>query len=374
MNVLKKTVIFILVLLTVAASFCGCSSEKNTLIDREKMKKYSKGGGYSFAYILNENDFESLKKDLEAGKTVTKSFEKYTPVTELLVGETYYAVGYTVAETNDKSAVKFKKGSGFYFSDEKAGEIDVSSMSVCKYISIGDKEPVVSGLGDLSENRRSYHYEVSMPEDYNRRVTEICTYVIFTPERDMRLRISYGVNASSTKERFGDGYFTEIFADAYHTKKVDLVDMNVSYLDKESYKGGRYDDADLKSSVDMVLSETYYMVVKGRLRPRFSQTTGETVTLKVVFPLASRVDATLDSASSGSYTEKTYESTDQTIINVDFKLPENVEEEKDFTLILRLVPKYVGDVYADLAFFSSDGISVVGEERVIEKIFNVHRG
>ena len=45
--------------------FFGCSSEKESLIDNEKMEQYTKNGGYSFMYVLTEKDFESLKKELE---------------------------------------------------------------------------------------------------------------------------------------------------------------------------------------------------------------------------------------------------------------------------------------------------------------------
>ena len=370
LNKFKHLLVFLLFTLFTGMMFFGCSSEKTSLIDREKMDKYVKGGGYSFVYVLAEKDFESLKKELEAGKDTVKTIEKYTPVTELAVGESYYAVGYTVAENNVSKPIKFEKGSGFYVSNEKNGELyGFDIFTTAGYISVNRAQPVVSNIGESSEKNSYVYHGVTLSDTYTGKKVELCTYLYFTPRSDMRLNITYGVNASVSGDRFGDGYVSEVVLDSCYEKKVDLIDMSVSYLAKADYNGGRYDEASLQSTLDMSANETYYMVIRGKLKPRFSQNTGEVATLGVTFPLAERVSATIDSASSGTYTEKLYDN--EKLIRINIKLPENAEEEKDFELIVKLIPKVSQKVYVDIAFFSSNEISVVGEKRVVDVIFEV---
>ena len=138
------------------------------------MEAYRKNGGYSFVYVLNKADFESLKKDLESGKNAIKSIEKYTPVTELKVGEPYYAVGYTIASAN--APVRFEKDSGFYLSDAKDGQMyPAKVISSCGFISIGKADPEVDNFGETTAN--NMYYSVMMPENNTAKKVEICTYL-----------------------------------------------------------------------------------------------------------------------------------------------------------------------------------------------------
>ena len=204
---------------------------------------------------------------------------------------------------------------------------------------------------------------------------EVCAYVSFQPKKDMRLNITYGVNATAVGSgQYDDGHVSELTLDAVHENRVDLSDIKVSYLEGGDYVDGKYDKSDLKSAdeINMKVSETYYMVVNGKLMPHFSEKRfGNSVSLKIAFPLASRVSATLDTASSGTYTEETNEEKNKKTISVEIKLPDNAEEEKEFTVIIRLVPQFALDVYVDLAFFSPSGISVIGKDRVVDAVFKV---
>lgn len=350
----------------------GCSSDKAASIDREKRDEYAPYGGYSFVYVITQNDFLSLKEDLEKGKNAVKCIEKYTPVTELNVGERYYAVGYTYAETKGGS----ERGSGFYFYDEKDGEIlpvDILSSGGC--ISVNKFTPDVGKNATAPESNGYLFYSVAVPKLSMKHKVEICAYVSFQPQKDMRLNITYGVNATAVESgQYDDGCVGEVTIDAVCEKRVDLSDMKVSYLNGEDYVDGKYDKTDLKSAdeINMKVSGTYYMVVTGKLKPHFSEKRfGNSVSLKIAFPLASRVSATLDTASSGTYTEETDENKNKKTLSVEIKLPDNAEEEKEFTVIIRLVPQFTLDVYVDLAFFSSAGISVIGEDRVVDAIFKV---
>lgn len=367
---LKRVLVLLTLAVLAGVLFFGCSSDEEGLIDYEKMDKYIKNGGYSFMYVLTEKDFESLKKELEAGKDVKKCIEKYTPVTELAVDEKYYAVGYTIAKNNVRKRMKFGKGSGFYIRNETDGKLDGTDIFTgAGYIPINNASPDISLSGERSEENSYIYHNITMPDNYTNINVELCTYLSFTPGSDMRLNITYGVNASVSGDRFGDGYVSEVVLDSCYEKKVDLIDMSVSYLAKADYNGGRYDEASLQSTLDMSANETYYMVIRGKLKPRFSQNTGEVATLGVTFPLAERVSATIDSASSGTYTEKLYDN--EKLIRINIKLPENAEEEKDFELIVKLIPKVSQKVYVDIAFFSSNEISVVGEKRVVDVVFEV---
>jgi len=357
---MKRLILCFLTVAAVLSAFlCGCSSDGDgASSDGGDVDAYIKNGGYSVAYILNETDFQSLKKDVESGSSVKKWKDNYVSATELNVGETYYAVGYTVAETNDRSKVKFERGGGFYFSDEKGGEIYLGAVYE-SYIPIGSHKPSIERTSDSGDYY--LHYEVTVPE--GGRKAEICTYIMFTPHDDMRINLTYGMNATRTESNYGNGKTAEITVDSYHADKVDLVDMKVSFLAGGNYVDGKYDESKLQDTVDARIGETYYMVVTGKLKPRFSQSTGKAVSLDVaVFP-TSAVSATLETASSGTYTEKTQDSVK--FITVEFKLPENAEEEKEFTLIVKITPTAVGSVFTDLTFFSESKISVVGENRVV---------
>ena len=351
----------------------GCSSEKESAsIDREKREEYAPYGGYSFVYVLGESDFVSLKEDLESGKNAVRCIEKYTPVTELKVGERYYAVGYTYAETKGGS----ERGSGFYFSDEKDGEIlSTDILSSGGSIEIDKFKPEVAQNGTSPESNGYIYYSVAIPKLSMKHKVEACSYVSFMPRNDMRINITYGVNATALdSDMYEDGYTDEITLDAVYEKRVDLLDIKVSYLEGGDYVDGKYDKSDLKSAdeINMKVSETYYMVVNGKLMPHFSEKRfGNSVSLKIAFPLASRVSATLDTASSGTYTEETNEEKNKKTISVEIKLPDNAEEEKEFTVIIRLVPQFALDVYVDLAFFSPSGISVIGKDRVVDAVFKV---
>ena len=72
---LKRVLVLLTLAVLAGVLFFGCSSDEEGLIDYEKMDKYIKNGGYSFMYVLTEKDFESLKKELEAGKDVKKCIE-----------------------------------------------------------------------------------------------------------------------------------------------------------------------------------------------------------------------------------------------------------------------------------------------------------
>lgn len=356
---LKKALLFIALSVLMGAALCGCSAEGgDSSVSQDNIKAYIKNGGYSVAYILNENDFQSLKKEVSSGKSVEKWKDKFTSAAELNVGETYYAVGYTVAETNDRSKVKFERGGGFEFSDEKGGEIYLGAAYE-GYIPIGSHVPSIERTSDSGDYY--LHYEVTVPE--GGRKAEICTYIMFTPHDDMRINLTYGMNATRTESNYGNGKTAEITVDSYHADKVDLVDMKVSFLAGGNYVDGKYDESKLQDTVDARIGETYYTVVTGKLKPRFSQSTGKAVSLDVaVFP-TSALSATLETASSGTYTEKTLDGVK--FITVEFKLPENAEEEKEFTLIVKITPTAVGSVFTDLTFFSESKISVVGENRVV---------
>ncbi len=370
---IKYALVFLTLAVITGTVLFGCSSDKSPLIDREKREEYAASGGYSFVYVLKKDDFLSLKEDLEAGKNAVKCIEKYTPVTELNVGERYYAVGYTFAETRGGS----RRGSGFYFYDEKDGEIlPVEILSSGGSIKINKFSPDVAMQGTSPEGNGHLFYSVAIPSFSMKAKIEMCAYVSFAPKEDMRLNITYGVNATALDGYgYGDGYNTGgITLDAVYGKRVDLSDMKVSYLEGESYVDGKFDEADLKSAdeINMSVSKTYYMVVTGKLKPHFSEDRfGNSVSLKVTFPLASRVSATLDTASSGTYTEETNDDKNTKSFSVELKLPDKAEEEKEFTVIIKLVPQFALNVYVDLAFFSSYGISVVGEDRVVDAIFKV---
>ena len=360
---LKKVLLFIALSVLMGVVLCGCSSDGDgASSDGGDVDAYIKNGGYSVAYILNETDFQSLKKDVESGSSVKKWKDNYVSATELNVGETYYAVGYTVAETNDRSAVKFERGGGFDFSDEKSGELYLGAVYE-SYIPIGSHKPSIERTSDPGDYY--LHYEVTVPE--GGRKAEICTYIMFTPHDDMRINLTYGMNATRYEHdpSYGGAFErkVELTLDCYHANKVDLVDMKVSFLAGGNYVDGKYDESKLQDTVDARIGETYYTVVTGKLKPRFSQSTGEAVSLDVaVFP-TSGVSATLETASSGTYTEKTRGGAK--FITVEFRLPENAEEEKEFTLIVKITPTAVGSVFTDLTFFSESKISVVGENRVV---------
>lgn len=371
---MKKIILcFFAVMSLLSAVLCGCSSDGETSSDKENIDAYIKDGGYSVAYILNESDFQNLKKDVESGKSVKKWKDKYTSVTELSVGGTYYAVGYTVAETKDRSTVKFKRGGGFYFSDEMGGEVSLGGVYE-GYIPIDSHKPTVARISGSDDYY--LHYEVTVPE--GGRKAEICTYIMFTPHEDMRLNLSYEMNATRYEHdaSYGGAFErkVELTLDCYHANKVDLVDMKVSYLEGADYVDGKYDELKLKNAertevygadylkMDMRLHETYYMVISGKLKPRFSQITGETVSLDVAVLPTENVSATLETASSGTYTEKTQDGTK--FITVEFKLPENAEEEKEFSLIVKITPLSGENISAELLFLSNNEISVVGENRV----------
>ncbi len=351
---------FLTVAAVLSAALCGCSSEgDDSSANPDNVDAYIKNGGYSVAYILSEGDFLNLKKDVESGRSVKKWKDKYTSVTELNVGETYYAVGYTVAQTNDRSPVEFERGSGFDFSDEKDGEIYLGAAYE-SYIPIGSHKPSIERISDSDDYY--LHYEVTVPPEGGRKA-EICTYIMFTPYEDMRINLTYGMKATRTKGNYGHGKTAEITVDSYHADKVDLVDMKVSYLTSENYVDGKYDESKLQNTVDAKIGETYYMVITGKLKPRFNQSDGKSVSLEFAAFPSSNVLATLETASSGTYTEKTIN--DTRFITVEFKLPENAEEEKEFTVIVKLTPTSVDKIFADIAFFSDSNISVVGENRIV---------
>ncbi len=356
---LKRALCALPIIALIGTVFFGCSSEgDDSSTNPDNVDAYIKNGGYSVAYILSEGDFQNLKKDVESGKSVKKWKDKYTSVTELNVGETYYAVGYTVAETNDRSPVEFERGSGFDFSDEKDGEIYLGAAYE-SYIPIDSHKPSIERISDSDDYY--LHYEVTVPE--GGRKAEICTYIMFTPYEDMRIKLTYGMNATRTKGNYGYGKVAEITVDSYHADKVDLVDMKVSYLTSGNYVNGKYDEASLQSTVDAKIGETYYMVITGKLKPRLSQSDGKSVSLEIAVLPSSSAFATLETASSGTYTEKT--NNDTRFITVEFKLPENAEEEKEFTVIVKLKPAAVENLYTYIAFFSDSNISVVGENRIV---------
>ena len=352
------------------AMLVGCSSEGDKLIDREKKDYYTKTGGYSFVYVLTETDFDSLKKDVTSGKDIISSIEKYTPVTELNIDEKYYAVGYTVAKNKNGTAITFDNKSGFYIYDDKNGEMyGADIFSYGGYISANNIAPKVQDTTSESQKNGYIFHPIALTDGYEVLNLEICPYVSFTPHSDMRLRIVYGVNAKIAKTTYGEGYFHSVTVDSCYDKKVSLTNMKVSYLEGEDYKDGTYKESALKSSIDMKVSGTYYMVISGTLSPNFDQNTGEVATLTATLPAEKYVTSMLDFATSGSFKEEAYNN--QNYITVDFKLPENAGAEKDFELIIRLIPESSSYVRVGITFDTVKGISVTGKDRVTEALFNI---
>ena len=338
----------VLTVMLAVISLCGCSGSKGN------------GGGKTVneAYVIKEKDFSEFESNMLPGKKLTG---KYTvpSVEELTVGESYYVVAYTVAETLDGSTVEFSDN-GFLEIKEVASGISADeAFEVTDFGGVG-AEGVTVKLSNEGDDTGSLNYNVSVTA--TEQSAEFITYVKFTAKAGGELAVKYYVNGTVKRGEYGLSTNTaNIRSKLTYPDKILLSELSVSYLESDKYVDGRYDKTSLLDSVEMSVGKNYYMVVSAKIKSLLTVKESGNVTLNVRLAPYTVIDCTLEVAVSGSADE----TVDKTVKNISatFKIPEASEGDKEVTFIIKLTPAAVGEAKASVTFTANE-VSILGTSRM----------
>lgn len=342
--------LFFLLTLTVLTSctFVGCSLFAGG--------SSSKGSTSNSVYIMKPDDYTAFCDNMFTSESDSKKKkdDSYTApdLEELTIGETYYIVCFTTAETSDGSDIKFGKvGSIDIRLDSSESEIE----EVIEIENCWGSHAIVSydsGDGDM--------LEFSVDPNTSGSKAEFVAVIEFCVNKEAKLDVSYHINGTSKKDTYGIGNSATSSASAYYSRKINISDLKVSYLHSDNFVYGRYDAASLVSSIDMKVGRDYYMVISAKIKSEIAEINNDMVTFNMHLSSRNILDGTLEEAESGeNYSEPTTK-TEKNII-FSYEIPEADDGEKAIEIIIKLTPVSLGNPTVSFSF-SADQISVLGNK------------
>ncbi len=327
----------------------------------------SKGAISNRCYILKGADLDGFLSNMlpiDDGEGKEKSKEEYEvpAVNEMSIGDTYYIVCYTKASTKDDSKLAFNSGELVL----RTGDASVSIEDAVEVLDYGNFSLAGSGadvaLDEIDGSVATY--KVTPYADGSE--AQFVVFLEIKIKTEVKLSAEYSVNGTIKKNTYGVASKSTAKANAYYPEKVNLSELNISYLTSESYGDGRYDTASLVSSVDMKVGKEYFMVITAKIKSLIEKSVDETILLNVNVSPLSVVDGTLEEAGSGTFDEATNPDMTEKNISVSFKIPEPEEGDKTITFIVKLTPISLGSPTVKISFSATE-ISIIGNQNKTEK-------
>ena len=322
-----------------------------------------KGKTVNNAYIINAIDFGAYRDHLLLPEN--EKDDKYTvpAVTELTAGNDYYIIAHTIGETRDGSKIVFKEDSSLSLSssDGRVGVDDLIEVLDEGEIGLGRVTPKISEP-ESKDGVITYNVSASAKDPS----AEFTVFVKFTAKTEGKLHVKYNVRGTVKKNEYSAIKAAEVEANVYFTDKVELNDVKVSFLASESYVDGNYDEAALADTLTMNVGKSYYMVISAKMRSLIEGSDTRQATLGVKVSPYSVLDGTVEVGPAG-VTETT--SGIYRNISAKFSMPEEMNEEREYKFIIKLIAATNGKANIDVSF-STVGISLVGTKKV-EKTFYV---
>ncbi len=308
----------------------------------------------SRVYLLNESDFELFCNEYKLSKNnFSKMSLAVSSTRRLSIGDTYYAVTYTVAENADD-----------LLSD---GKLSLMSQTAADCDAFEILETGVSDSSQVQIEREENsdasirHYAITTQIESPKAV--FYTYVKFQMKVETYLTFNYLMSASqlvSDPTMYADTMWE---ARVLYPKQVELYKFDLSYLDGDDYVDGRYNESDLVDEIQMKLGKEYYMVISLRMKSSIAENERDTVSLNINLSPYANIDGTLEVAGGVSLTERVTDN--EKNINITFKLPYMEENEKDFRFIIKLKPTAVGTAQVNLSLQKNE-ISMITDQLVGE--------
>ena len=350
----KKILLSVVLAVILTASVIGCSRSDNLS---------KQGYTRNTCYIISEDDFNNFHQFVPTTSTVTeeeKNNYRIPYLEKLTAGETYYIVGYTVAETKDDSVIQFWDDCGFTLKANMPVTDAIEIIESGATVYDGGTTLSINRMEDKEANERQMFFNV-LPTAVSGKA-EFTVSLKIKVKTEMRLSVDYQVVGSRYHSYGKNPYFdransvSETYATAFFEKKIGLSEINVKYLESKDFINGRYEASSLVDSVDMKVGKNYYMVLSAKLTSYINEGNGETFDLNLKLPIAF-IDGTLEEAGSGSFSESRTDT--EKNISVSFRIPESSEGEKNITCIVKLIPVALGTQEISIAP-SAEMISILG--------------
>ncbi len=353
---LKAAIVVLTLVALGAVALVGCSFGGGS----------SKGSTSNQCYIIKSDDFydfqtNMLSTDEEDGKKKKDGEEYEVPdVSEMTIGETYYVVCFTKASTSDDSNLEFKGGEIILRTEDS----EINIFDAVEVKDTGDFSSGGSGAGVVleEEDGSMATYKVTPYADSSE--AKFAVYLEIEVKTEFNLSAEYYAGATVKKNTYGVASRAHANASAYYPKKINLSDLSISYLTSDAYGDGRYDTANLVSSLDMKVGREYFMVITAKVKSLLTESNNETINLNVNVSPLSVVDGTLEEAGSGQFNE-TKTDTEKNI-SVSFKIPEPEEGDKAISFIIKLTPVSLGSPNVKISFSATE-ISILGNQNKTEK-------
>ncbi len=351
--------LFLASVILLTSSFTQCSTE----IAPPKQRHY--------IYVLNAEEFDAFCKEVSSTKTEdsVKENPNRTSAKEMMIGETYYIVAYSWAQTFDESILGFYDGKISLSASLSSGnaKTPVALNQVMTILNTGSATAgnawatlSPSSGTSLSESVDPAKYNLSVEADNDK--AGFYTYFEIQMKAEASVKVEYTMNITNASDSTRTIY-TE--TPSRHSKQVQINHLDIGYLEEEDYVDGKYEEKNLRSSLDMKVGRTYYMVISSKISNLLNGSSQETLTLTVHFPSLTVADGTLEFASSADFSELMIESEKKISITVPMPSPE--EESKELQCIIKIIPISLGtqDLHIE---FSSNKISVFGTKEQTKSI------
>ena len=129
----------------------------------------------------------------------------------------------------------------------------------------------------------------------------------------------------------------------------DNITYRLSYTSEEECPGGNISDSKLHSAIDFATDKVYYMAVDFTISSFNVNGWNNDFNCSVTVAPSSIIDATLEEANTGKYTEK--QDGGGTRITTTYSIPENKKKERSYRIIVQFTFKAEGLVNIDLMFY-----------------------
>ncbi len=352
-----KAVLFVLVLIALSTvAFVGCSFGGGG---------GSKGVTTNRCYILRSGDFDGflsnmLSSEEDGEKKKDKDKYEVPAVEEMTIGDVYYVVCYTKASTKDGSNLEFAKGELIL----RTGDSEILISDAIEVLDYGDAYSNGAGVGVVSDDEDGSMLTYKVSPYANGSEAQFVVFLEIKVKAEVNLSAEYSVNGTIKKNTYGVASRSTAKANAYYPNKINLSELNISYLSADAYGEGRYDTSSLVSSVDMKVGKEYFMVITAKVKSLLEKSDNEMLTLDVNVSPLSVVDGTLEEAGSGQFSE-TKTDTEKNI-SVSFKIPDPSEDYKEITFIIKITPVSLGSPSVKIGFSATE-ISILGNQNKTEK-------